>query len=293
MTRAFRRPAKSSDIESVMAFYDEIRETSESFEETMREVFTMVLVSPEFLYLFEPGDGAGPRKLDSHELAARMSYFLWSTMPDASLTAAAGSGGLGSSKELESQVRRMLASDKINGLIENFTDQWLDLDGIERVAINPEYYPKFDNELKVSMKGEARALFREVLLNDLSAKNLIQSDFVMVNASLAKHYGLQGPKGGNLKRFNCQTIHQGVGCLRKLAFCFEFNRRRFPSDSARRLVTDKIACDPPNFPPADVLEIDADNAEFAKLSVRHNLSTTVRVKLVTLPSWDRSVGHPF
>ena len=272
MTRAFRRPAKSSDVESVMAFYDEIRETSGSFEETMREVFTMVLVSPEFLYLFEPGDGAGPRKLDSHELAARMSYFLWSTMPDASLTAVAGSGGLASSNEIESQVRRMLASPKIGALIENFTDQWLDLDGIERVAINPEYYPKFDNELKVSMKGEARALFREVLLNDLSAKNLIQSDFVMVNASLANHYGLQGPKGGQFEKVQLSNDSPRGGLLTQAGILL-LNSTGEDSHPIRRGVwlRTRLLDDPPNSPPADVPEIDADNAEFAKLSVRQQL----------------------
>ncbi|MEO1993139.1 MAG: DUF1592 domain-containing protein, partial [Pirellulales bacterium] len=256
----------------VMPFYDEIRGSSESFEEAMREVFTMVLVSPEFLYLFEPSETSEPRSLKPHELAARMSYFLWSTMPDTTLAVQANSGRLSTPEEIERQARRMLESERVNEFINNFTDQWLDLDGIERVAINPEYYPKFNNDLKESMKGEARALFRELLLHDLSAMNLIQSNFVMLNASLAKHYGLHGPRGGQFERVQLSSDSPRGGLLTQAGILL-LNSTGEDSHPIRRGVwlRTRLLDDPPDSPPADVPELDSENTEFAKLTVRQQL----------------------
>ena len=272
MTRAFRRPVDVSDVAHVLAFYDQIRPDSASFEEAMREAFVMILVSPEFLYLFEPNGSSQPRQLDQHELAARISYFLWASMPDSQLTSLAHSGNLSEPTVIEAQVRRMIASPRIEELINHFTDQWLDLSGIERVAINPEYYPNFEGELKQSMRGETRAFFGELLKTDMSALNLLDSNFLMLNAPLAKHYGLQGPKGGAFERVILPQDSSRGGLLTQASILL-LNSTGEDSHPIRRAVwlRSRLLDDPPASPPPDVPDLDSEDPQLATLSVRQQL----------------------
>ncbi len=272
MARAFRRPVDQSDVEHVLAFYDQIRPDSANFEEAMRESFVMILVSPEFLYLFEPNESSQPRQLDQHELATRISYFLWSSMPDATLTSLAQSAQLSDSAVIQTQVRRMLASPRIDEMINHFTDQWLDLSGIERIAINPEYYPKFEGELKQSMRGETRAFFGELLKTDMSALNLLDSNFLMLNAPLAKHYGLQGPKGGAFERVILPQDSSRGGLLTQASILL-LNSTGEDSHPIRRAVwlRSRLLDDPPASPPPDVPDLNSEDPQLATLSVRQQL----------------------
>ena len=272
MTRAFRRPVEQSDVVRVLSFYDQIRPESASFEEAMRESFVMILVSPEFLYLFEPNSSGKPRQLDQHELAARISYFLWSSMPDSTLTSLAQSQKLSDPAVIETQVRRMLASPRINELINHFTDQWLDLSGIERIAINPEYYPDFDGDLKQSMRGETRAFFGELLKTNRSALNLLDSDFLMLNAPMAKHYGLSGPKGGEFEQVKLPKQSKRGGLLTQASILL-LNSTGEDSHPIRRAVwlRSRMLDDAPASPPPDVPDLDSTDPQFATLSVRQQL----------------------
>ena len=272
MERAFRRPIGEYDLAHVLSFYDEVRLDSDSFEAAMREAFAMILISPEFLYLFEPNLSTEHRPLNQYELATRISYFLWSTMPDSTLFSLAESKQLSDPNVIESQVRRMLQSPRSREFVDHFTDQWLDLSGIERVAINPEYYPDFNDDLKTSMRGETRAFFGELLKTDASALNLLDSDFLMLNAPLAKHYGLTGPKGGRFERVNLPQDATRGGLLTQASILL-LNSTGEDSHPIRRGVwlRSRLLDDAPASPPADVPELDSGSGELAKLSVRQQL----------------------
>ena len=272
MTRAYRRPVTDSDAQVVLDFYDEIRPLSGSFEEAMRETFAMVLVSPEFLFQFEPNASQEPRALTQHELATRISYFLWSTLPDPSLMELADQGKLLQPGILEQHLRQMLRDPRTEQLVEHFTDQWLDLSGIERVAVNPEYYPQFDNRLKPLMRQETQAFFSEILRNDLSVLNLIDSDFVMLNEPLAKHYGLKGPKGGAFERVTIGPESYRGGLLTQASILL-LNSTGEDSHPIRRAVwlRSRLLDDPPAPPPPDVPELDSQEPELVSLSVRAQL----------------------
>lgn len=272
MKDAFRRPITKTDIAYVLEFYDEVRPRSETFEEAMREAFVMILVSPDFLYQLEPGTTPDPRALTPHELATRLSYFLWSTTPDAELTHLADSGALREPATVAAQVQRLLHSEQSNEFIEHFTDQWLDLSGIDRVAINPEYYPDFDNKLKISMRKETQAFFSELVHQDLSALNLIDSNFLMLNVELAKHYGIHGPKGSEFERVVLPNDSSRGGLLTQASVLL-LNSTGEDSHPIRRGVwlRSRLLDDPPAPPPPDVPELDSQSKDAAELSVRQQL----------------------
>src|SRR5262249_8404511 len=154
-----------------------------------------VLISPEFLFFRE-----APGSLDDHALACRLSYFLWSTMPDAELFALAEQNKLAAPDELRRQVERMLADPKAKTFTENFVGQWLGLREIDFTEPSHILYPEFDHLLKVSMIRETELFFDEILRNDLSLANFAASDFSMLNGRLARHYGIAGPSGWEFEK---------------------------------------------------------------------------------------------
>lgn len=272
MKRAFRRPVRPADISYVLEFYDEVRTKSETFEEAIREAFVMVLVSPEFLYHIQPNRSPEGQELTVHEFATRLSYFLWSTMPDQELTQLADSGRLLDPGVIEQQVRRLLQSTQSSEFVEHFTDQWLDLAGIERIAINPEYYPGFDNGLKSAMQHETHAFFALLLNQNLSALNLLDSDFVTLNRVMADHYGISGPKGSVFERVELPENSIRGGLLTQAGVLL-LNSTGEDSHPIRRAVwvRSRLLDDAPAPPPPDVPELDTDSHETVGLSVRQQL----------------------
>jgi len=271
--RAYRRPITADDIDPIFDFYQSVRPKMPNFEGAIREALAMVLISPDFLYLVEPaGSRKGLAPLTNHELASRLSYFLWSTMPDQALRRSADSGKLSQPVELEKQVRRMIADERSQSFIEHFTGQWLDLSGLERVAINPEYYPKFNDDLKRHMKYETLHFFAEVLRKDLSAMTLIDSDFVMINEPLAKHYDISGPKGMAFARVAVKESDRRGGLLTQASILM-INSTGEDSHPIRRAVwlRDRLLDDPPAAPPPDVPELKSEDANFASLPLKQQL----------------------
>ena len=131
----------------MLSLFTRVRPDSPSFEVAMRDTLALVLVTPEFLYLVEPAGEKGSRALDDWELVSRLSYFLWSTMPDETLFSLAKAGKLRKPGALGTQVKRMLADPRAWQFVQNFTDQWLNLSGLKRVAVNPQFHPNFDDLL--------------------------------------------------------------------------------------------------------------------------------------------------
>jgi len=193
--RAFRRPVSDADLAPYLALVRERLDKGVKFGDALRLGLKAILVSPRFLMLDEQ-----PGKLDGHALAARLSYFLWSSAPDAELLVAAAKGDLSKPAALRAQVERLLKHPKASAFTEDFTGQWLALRNIEFTTPDRRLYPEFDELLQVSMLQETHAFFDELLTKDLSALNFVDSDFAMLNGRLAKHYGIPGVGGLDVRR---------------------------------------------------------------------------------------------
>lgn len=193
--RAFRRPVSDADLAPYLALVRERMDKGVKFGDALRVGLKAILVSPRFLMLDEQ-----PGKLDGHALASRLSYFLWSSAPDAELLSAAAKGDLSKPAGLRAQVERLLKYPKAHAFTEDFTGQWLALRNIEFTTPDSRLYPEFDELLQVSMLQETHAFFDELLTKDLSALNFVDSDFAMLNGRLAKHYGIPGVGGLDVRR---------------------------------------------------------------------------------------------
>jgi hypothetical protein len=205
LPRAYRRPVQAAEIDAVVAWVLKAQAVEKlSGTEAVKLGVKAVLCSPEFLLIREPNNTNQPRQLNDHELAVRLSYFLWSTMPDAELTKLAADNKLHEPQTLTAQVRRMLADPKGAGLVHDFAGQWLKVRDFASVTIAPRQFPVYDDELRDSSRREPYEFFKEVLDKDLSIRNFVDSDFLVIDERLAKHYGIAGVVG---KAFRKVPIH--------------------------------------------------------------------------------------
>jgi hypothetical protein len=271
MRQAFRRPVTSEELDMMVAYFQEIRPTFASFEEAMRETLAMVLVSPDFLYLVEPSFGKS-RTLTDHELASRLSYFLWSSMPDDRLFKLADSGQLSDPKKLAAEVDRLLDDPRSWNFVEQFSDQWLDLSGMNRIAVNPEYYPTFRNELKPHMQRETQQFFNEVLRSDISSLAFLDSDFAMLNQPMAEHYGLDGPRGIEFERVALTKSQQRGGLLAQASVLLANSTGEDSHAILRGVwIRKRLLDDPPAPPPPNVPNLDQQNRDTASLPLKEQL----------------------
>lgn len=268
LPRAFRRPVAESSIESYVRFFERVRPTVASFEEAVRETFAAALISPDFLYRVEDGDSP---YLDDFELASRLSYLLWSTMPDRRLFSLAEAGRLSEPNVLRAETERMLADPRSRQFVVQFAGQWLDLDGLDRIAVNPSYYPEFDPALKAEMRREAEELFAELLRNNLSAMNLLRSDFTMANHAMARHYGLEGPRGSKFERIPIAGTGRPGGLLSQASILLSNSTGEDSHPIERGVwVRRVLLADPPPPPPPAVPNL-ADSGDTTLLPLKRQL----------------------
>jgi len=271
--RAWRRPLSPTEIEPWLALYDRLRPGMPSLEEAVREVLAGVLIAPDFLYLVERRTtDAGPEPLNDHELAARLSYFLWNTLPDDELREAADRGELRDAKSLSRQVRRLLDDRRSEQFAYQLADQWFDLAALDRVAVNPQFHPDFDDRLKDDMRRETQAFLAEIIRADLSCLNLLDSDFAMLNRPLAKHYGLSGPRGTTFERVALAPGDRRGGVLTQGSFLLGGSNGESSHPIKRAVwILDRLLDDPPASPPPDVPELDPNRRNLAGLSLKRQL----------------------
>lgn len=272
MRRAFRRPIHDEEIVPYYRFFRSTRPEMETFEDAIRETLAMVLISPDFLFLVEPS-GSSKRSISDWELASRLSYFLWSSMPDTRLLNLAKKEALRKPEILEKEISRMISDERSWQFVEQFADQWLDIGALQRVAINPNYYPKFDPTLKASMRGETIHFFGELFQKNLSALNILDSNFTMLDEPLAKHYGLAGPKGSRFERVSIKPGDHRGGVLAHGSVLLG-NSTGEDSHPVKRAVwiRERLLDDAPAPPPPDVPALDSTDPNFATLSVRDQLA---------------------
>lgn len=267
--RAFRRPPSPAETDGFLALYDSFRGGGMNFTEAIRETFAAILVSPHFLYLIEDSGG---EKVSDFELASRLSYFLWSTMPDERLISLAKAGRLREAAVLSHEVERMLADPRSEQFTTRFADQWFGLDALDRVAVDPNTFPDYEESLKSDFRAEVHAVFSEILYNDLTALELLDSDWTMVNRDLARHYDLPGPASRRFERVVFPENSPRGGLLGQGAVHLIGSNGDETHPIKRAVwILDRLLDAPPASPPPDTPELDSENPDFAKLTLREQL----------------------
>jgi hypothetical protein len=216
--------------------------------------------------------------LDGYELASRLSYFLWSSMPDEPLMQAAADGSLVTDAGLKAQVKRMLADGKSRAFIENFSGQWLQLRGLESVAIDRERFPEYDDKLRDAMNTEATLFFGDVLRSDRSVLEFLDSEATFLNGKLAKFYGIPGVEGNEFRRVPLPEGSPRGGVLTMGAILTLTSNTTRTSPVKRGLfVLDQILGTPPPPPPADIPPLEQAVHNKPGATVREQLAAHVAV----------------
>lgn len=260
--RAFRRAVTDDDIKPFLERVKTKLDQNYSFEQAMRVGLRGVLASPNFLFLREKASATPAEKttrLDDYALASRLSYFLWSSMPDEELFKLAEARKLREPGVLRQQVERMLSDPKAKAFTENFTGQWLSLRAIDDTTPDRTLYPEYDDILKTAMVKETKLFFDEMLKNDLSLTNFVSSDFTFLNARLAKHYGIPGVEGTEMRKV-ALTPESHRGGVLTMGSVMKVTANGTTTSPVLRgaWVLERILGTPPPKPPADVEAIEPD-----------------------------------
>lgn len=254
--RAWRRPSSEEELGTLVSLVQGAMEAGDSAEDAVRLGLKATLMSPWFLYRVEldPDPRSNePHPLTDYELAARLSYFLWSSTPDEALLDLADRRALGDPETLRAQVRRMLADPKASALLDNFAGQWLAVRRLDEVDPSPSVYPDFDDELRAGFRDETRAFFWELLHGDAPLTELLTADHTYVNERLAEHYGIEGPSGDELVRV--EDSGRG-GILTHGSFLTTTSHADRTSAVRRgKWVLGQLLCDEPPAPPPGVEDL--------------------------------------
>lgn len=265
---AFRRTRPSSEfVDALHEIYRDERKNGRSFVEAVRESLAVVLSSPGFLYLPAPGDGKG--RLNGRELACRLAYLLWGAPPDDKLYASAEAGRLLQSDGLTDEVERMLKDPRSNRFVESFVSQWLDLPWLDMIVVEKEF--QFSKGRRDSARKETLVFFEKLIRDDLSARNLIDSEFLMIDDVLADFYGLSVPTGNGFRQVKLAAKSTRGGLLGQSAILTMTSTGRRTSPVERGVfVAEKLRGTPPPPPPPNVPQLEVDGElEMRKMLEQH------------------------
>ena len=259
----YRRPTTEADVQPLMAIYEGARENAD-FENSIATAIQALLVSPNFLYLFEqsPAD-AEPDDLyeiSDYEFAARLALFLWSSLPDTELLDLAEQGELRQDSTLRNQVERMLADPKAQALTQNFAGQWLYLRNLEYQFPDVFEFPQFNQNLRQAMLQESELFFASIVRDNLSVFEFLQADYSYLNESLAEHYGVEGVKGSAFRKVDFEPEHNRGGLLGQASILTvtSFANHTSPVRRGKWILDNLLAATPPP-PPPDIPALIAEH----------------------------------
>jgi hypothetical protein len=252
--KLFRRPVEPAVIAKYRALFEKFTQTMTP-DEALRGTLATMMVSPRFLYHEEP-----PERLDAHAIASRMSFFLWRSTPDDALLAAAADGSLLDPAKRRTQAQRMMADARAERFLKDFTGQWLRVREVGVMRADATLYPEYDLELEAAMRGETEHFITEMFRRDLPLRQLIDSDWTMLNQRLAKHYGIEGVLGPDFRRVSLdktKTVRGGL--LTQASIHAVTSNGSTTSPVARGVwVLEKFLGTPAPPPPPDVPPIEPD-----------------------------------
>ncbi|MDQ3621966.1 MAG: DUF1592 domain-containing protein, partial [Verrucomicrobiota bacterium] len=257
-TRAFRRPLAPAEIERFVWVYTQAGKKGANFEQSVQTALTAILVSPHFLFRGElqpePDNPKSAHHINEWALASRLSYFLWSTMPDDTLFAEAERGTL--RKNLDAQVRRMLKDPKAGALVENFAGQWLQIRNLKLVQPDAKTFPEWDKALAGAMERETELLFEHIMREDRSVLEFLSADYTFVNERLARHYEIEGVEGDAFVKVKLPPNRPG-GVLGHGGFLtLTSNPNRTSPVKRGKFVLENLLATPPPPPPPEVPDLD-------------------------------------
>jgi mono/diheme cytochrome c family protein len=273
-TRAFRRPASVEEVAGLMRLYRMARANKEPFEQAVKIPLQAVLVSPHFLFRVEtdpPANPEIPHPISDYELASRLSYFIWSSMPDDELMQLAANRTLHNPPVLSKQVRRMLSDPRAVELVRNFVGQWLELRNLDDWTPDERRFPNFDEKLRRAMKKEAELFFSTVIKEDRSILELLDSDYTYVNERLAKHYGMTDVKGEDFKRVSLAGTHRGGVLTMASVLTVTAMPSRTSPVKRGKFVLEQILGTPPPPPPPEVPALPDKREDVQAASLRQRL----------------------
>lgn len=273
-SRAFRRPVSDEELGRMMELLIKAYQNDFSTEEIGKTGLQAILASPNFLFRVEQdpaedsdGNPDGVRPLNDFELASRLSYFLWSSMPDEQLFDLAEKEKLRDEAVLVEQIHRMLADPKSSALVDNFAGQWLQLRDLATLTPDTEKFTAFDDELRAAMRVETEMFFAAMIREDRSVLDFLTADFTYVNERLAKHYGFDSVQGDEFRRVNLDDRRRGVLTHGSILLLTSNPGRTSPVKRGKWIL-DNILGEPPSPPPENVAPLDEDADEIGTLRER-------------------------
>lgn len=272
---AIRRPVNDEDLERPLRLFRETHQ-NEGFEAGIEMALSSILVHPEFLFRIEetPEEipANTPYKINDYELASRLSFFLWSSLPDDELLMLAERARLSDPEILEQQTLRMLADNRAQALVENFASQWLYLRNLESITPDARLYPDFGDNLRQAFRRETELCFEEVIREDLSVLNLLDADYTYLNERLAKHYSIPHVYGTHFRRVELDEASRRGGLLRhgSILTVTSYATRTSPVIRGKWILENLLGTPPPP-PPPNVSTLQ-DNTVSANLPVRERLA---------------------
>ena len=273
--RAFRRPTTKQEQKRILEIFQLAYNREKHYERSLQIALQAILVSPQFLFRIERDSQLEPTpqgdRLDDYELASRLSYFLWSSMPDQELFDLAERDMLHQEKILTHQIHRMLVDPKGRALTENFVGQWLGLRKLSDATPDKDLFPKFNSRIAQAMQEETTSLFAYVLENDMSLMELLTADYTFLNEDLAKFYGIEGVKGQNFRKVDISKTHRrGLITHAGILTLTSYPNRTSPVKRGEWVLENILAQAPPP-PPAGVPPLDDTQKENPNLSLREQL----------------------
>lgn len=254
--KAYRRPVTTGDFDNLIAFYQRGRNEGGSFESGIEAAVQLLLASPDFLFRFETDSASvapgSVYRINDLDLASRLSFFLWSTVPDDELLNAAGQVLLKDPAVLERQVKRMLKDPRSKALVDNFAGQWLYLRNVKTINPDFETFPDFDDNLRQAMKKETDLFIDSIIREDRSIMDLLNADYTFINERLARHYGIPGIYGTDFRRVTLRDENRrGLLGQASVLTLTSNSTRTSPVNRGKWILTNIVGL-PPNPPPPNI-----------------------------------------